>query len=148
MPSTRRASLPATLKTCLAFIVELRKKNRGSERRLTTNFRTVFFREVKIAVRTMKIHSGTQHMRIDDKDFLARWTCNFNRLTHRLPRNHLLTFYCSTEPVQQSLSRQDAKSAKKNIFSLVRTWRPLRLCASDLFSNSVLQNSTENFEYL
>src|SRR4029450_6170475 len=88
MPSTRRASLPATLKTCLAFIVELRKKNRGSERRLLTNFRTVFFREVKIAVRTMKIHSGTQHMRIDDKNFLACRTRNFDRLTHRLPHNH------------------------------------------------------------
>jgi hypothetical protein len=26
-------------------------------------------------------------MRIDDKYLLARWTCNFDRLAHRLPRN-------------------------------------------------------------
>jgi len=35
----------------------------------------------------MKIHSGTQHMRIDDKNFLARWTRNFDRLAHCLPLN-------------------------------------------------------------
>ncbi len=36
----------------------------------------------------------------------------------------------STERLQQSFLRQDAKTAKKNIFLFLRTWRPLRLCSS------------------
>src|SRR2546422_1515684 len=48
----------------------------------------------------------------------------------------LLDSYVSNvpEPPQESLSRQDAKSAKKNIFFFVRTWCPLRLCATLLSS--------------
>jgi len=33
------------------------------------------------------------------------------------------------------------------VLSAVFPWRPLRLCASHLFPNSVTRNSTENFKY-
>jgi hypothetical protein len=33
----------------------------------------------------MKIHSRTQHMRVNDKDFFTAWTSDFNGLTHGLP---------------------------------------------------------------
>ncbi len=36
-----------------------------------------------------------------------------------------LPIKCSTERLQQSFSRQDAKTAKNNIFLFLRTWRPL-----------------------
>ena len=78
---------------CVVFIQWKRRQERrgafgGALMALLSNLRTVFFRKIKIAERTMKIHSGTQHMRIDDKNFLARWTCNFNGLAHCLPLNH------------------------------------------------------------
>jgi len=41
-----------------------------------------------------------------------------------------LPMKCSIERLQQSFSRQDVKTAKKNIFLFLRTWRPLRLCGS------------------
>ena len=41
-----------------------------------------------------------------------------------------LPIKCSTERLQQSFSRKGAKTAKKNIFLFLRTWRPLRLCGS------------------
>ena len=34
------------------------------------------------------------------------------------------------------------------VSKFVRSWRPLRLCASYLFSDSLNPNSTENFKYL
>jgi hypothetical protein len=49
---------------------------------LLADFRTVFFGKIKIAERTMKIHSRTEHVRIDDENFLALRTGNFYRLTH------------------------------------------------------------------
>jgi hypothetical protein len=39
-----------------------------------------------------------------------------------------------TESRQNILSRQDAKSAKKNMTLFLRTWRALRLCASHLLA--------------
>ncbi len=39
-----------------------------------------------------------------------------------------VTIKSSTEQLQQSLSRQDAKAAKGNTFLYLRTWRTLRLC--------------------
>ena len=67
-----------------------------------------------------------------------------------------LPIKCSTERLQQSFSRQacpeqsrrDAKTAKKNIFLFLRTWRPLRLCASHRLSDSLNPNSSENFKYV
>ncbi len=81
-----------------------------------------------------------------------------------------LPIKCSTERHQQNFSRQDAKTAKKNIFLFLRTWRPLRLCgsprgiptrprsgyspealfhrASYRLSDSLNPNSTENFKYI
>ena len=47
-------------------------------------------------------------------------------------------WYClnTTAPLQETLSRQDAKGAKKSAFLFVRTWRALRRRASDLLSDS------------
>jgi hypothetical protein len=56
---------------------------------LLANFRAVFFREVKITKWAMKIHARPKHMGIHDKHFFARWTCNFDRLTHDLPHSIL-----------------------------------------------------------
>jgi hypothetical protein len=55
---------------------------------LLPNLRTIFFLKVKVAEWAMKIHTRPQHVGIDDKYFFACWTCNFYRLTHRLPRNY------------------------------------------------------------
>src|SRR3972149_8305860 len=49
----------------------------------------------------------------------------------------LLRFRCSTEPLQQSLSRQDAKSAKKRTLS----FRPLRQAQDKLREKSFLDPS-------
>src|SRR5262245_58645340 len=95
MPSTRRTSLPATLRTCLAFIVDCKRRSAGIHEAyvaLLTDLRTIFFREVEIAEWTMKIHTRSQHVWIDNENFPARWTGDFNGLTHRLPRKHFQIF--------------------------------------------------------
>ena len=38
---------------------------------LFADFGAVFFGEILVAERTMKIHSRTEHMRVDDKNFLT-----------------------------------------------------------------------------
>jgi len=40
----------------------------------------------------MEIHSRSQHMRVDDKNFLTIWTSDFNGLTHDLPLSSYLDF--------------------------------------------------------
>ena len=52
---------------------------------LLADFRTIFFRKVEIAIRAMEIHPRPKHVRIDDENLRALWTCNFDRLTHGLP---------------------------------------------------------------
>jgi hypothetical protein len=55
------------------------------DRGLFADFWTVFFGKIFIAIRTVKIHSRTEHMRVYDKYFLTSWTSDFNGLTHGLP---------------------------------------------------------------
>ncbi len=79
----------------------------------------------------------------------------FHRGSHRLSDLHLISelgALCAfarglVYPIFSS-SRQDAKTAKKYISLWLRTWRPLRLCESDLFPDSVNPNSTANFIYV
>jgi hypothetical protein len=56
-----------------------------------------------------------------------------------------LRLKCYTQRLQENLSRQDAKNAKKEIF--LRTWRALRLCARHLFFGFVSQIQAKDFEY-
>jgi hypothetical protein len=57
---------------------------------LLADFRTVLFGKIKIAERTVKIHSRSEHMRIDDENFLTFWTGNLYRLTHDSPLDSIL----------------------------------------------------------
>jgi hypothetical protein len=59
-----------------------------------------------------------------------------------------LPWKCSTEQIHQSLSRQDAKSAKTNISLFFRAWRPLRLGASSLLSDSLIVHAKKNAKYV
>jgi hypothetical protein len=57
--------------------------------------------------------------------------------------NSSLTFCAGDFDHKKTLSRQDAKNAKKSFSS--RTWRPLRLCARHSFSDLFF---IQNFKYL
>jgi hypothetical protein len=50
--------------------------------KLLADFGTVFFRKILVAERAMKVHSRTEHMRIDNEYFFARWTSDFYCLAH------------------------------------------------------------------
>ena len=41
----------------------------------------------------MEIHSRSQHMRVDDKNFLTTWTSDFNGLAHDLPLSIYFGFF-------------------------------------------------------
>ena len=56
-----------------------------------------------------------------------------------------LPIKCSTERLQQSFSRQDAKTAKKNIFLFLRTWRPLRLAPWNILSTEALSFHSRHY---
>ena len=66
-------------------------RHRGPRAKLFADFRTVFFGEILVAIRAMKVHPRAEHMRIDDENFLTIWTSDFNGLTHGLPR-YILDF--------------------------------------------------------
>jgi hypothetical protein len=51
--------------------------------RLLADLRAVLLWKVKIAERTMKVHAGAEHVRIDDKNLFATWTSDLYSLTHR-----------------------------------------------------------------
>jgi hypothetical protein len=57
-------------------------RHRGRRRSLLADFWTVFFRKIETTKRAMKVHPGTQHVGINDKDLLASGTCHFDRLAH------------------------------------------------------------------
>jgi len=80
----------------------------------------------------------------------------FSKFINNSEGSGFLPIKCSTERLQQSFSlqacpeqsRRDDKTAKKNIFLYLRTWRPVRLCAIHRLSDSLNPNSTENFKYV
>jgi hypothetical protein len=56
---------------------------------LLADLGTVLLRKIEVAVGAMKVHARPKHVGIDDKYFLARWTCHFDGLTHGLPQTTL-----------------------------------------------------------
>src|ERR1043165_8687521 len=91
LPSTRWAFLPTTLwvEDSLIFSVVVPMSRQLIEGILLSDFRAIFLGKIQITERTVEIHTGSEHVWIDDKYFFACWTSDFYGLTHDLPHSIL-----------------------------------------------------------